>query len=201
VFDMFRSFFRTRLTREQKIALVLYEQIVTAARQPVLYAKAGIPDTLEGRVESIALHTFLLFRRMTGRPDWDVIGGALSDEIVADFDRSLREMGVGDMSIGKKVKKLAQLFFGRFDAYWGAINGSDGADDLETVLKWGVFQGQDVDSARLSAMGEYFDKQSAHLFAQTEKNILIGRVTFTSPDPVFAALPPVRLSTDVEETA
>jgi len=66
VFDMFRSFFRTRLTREQKIALVLYEQIVTAARQPVLYAKAGIPDTLEGRVESIALHTFLLFRRMTG---------------------------------------------------------------------------------------------------------------------------------------
>ena len=93
------------------------------------------------------------------------------------------------------------MFFGRFDAYWGAINGSDGADVLETVLKWGVFQGQDVDSARLSAMGEYFDKQSAHLYTQTEKNILVGRVTFTSPDLVFAALPPVRLSTDVEETA
>lgn len=188
---MFRSFFRTRLTREQKIALVLYEQIVTTARQPALYAKAGIPDTLDGRVESIALHTFLLFRRMTGRPGWDTIGGALSDEIVADFDRSLREMGVGDMSIGKKVKKLAQVFFGRFDAYWGAVNGSEGAEDLEAVLKRGVFQGNDIDSARLDAMAAYFDKQSAHLFTQTEKNILVGRVTFTAPDPFFAALPDV----------
>jgi cytochrome b pre-mRNA-processing protein 3 len=186
---MIRGFFRTKLTRDQKIALVLYEQIVAAARQPVLYAKAGIPDTLEGRVESIALHTFLLFRRMSGRPGWDRIGGALSDEIVADFDRSLREMGVGDMSISKKVKKLAQLFFGRFDAFWGAVNGSEGAEDLETVLKWGVFQGQDVDAVRLEAMAEYFDKQSAHLYAQTEKNILIGRVTFTAPDPFFASLP------------
>ncbi|MDF1748002.1 MAG: ubiquinol-cytochrome C chaperone family protein [Alphaproteobacteria bacterium] len=198
---MIRSFFRTKLTREQKIALVLYEQIVTTARQPALYAKAGIPDTLEGRVESIALHTFLLFRRMTGRPGWDTIGGALSDEIVADFDRSLREMGVGDMSIGKKVKKLAQLFFGRFDAYWGAINGSEGAEDLDSVLKWGVFQGQDVDAARLAAMNEYFDKQSAHLFAQTEKNILVGRVTFTAPDPFFAALPDVQPIPASETTA
>ncbi len=187
--DMIRGFFRTRLTREQKVALVLYEQIVSAARAPVLYSKAGIPDTLEGRVESIALHAFLLFRRMSGQPGWEEIGGALSDEIVADFDRSLREMGVGDMSIGKKVKKLAQRFFARFDSYWGAVKGAEGAEDLASLMRWTVFQDRPVGESRIDAMVDYFDAQSKHLFALDAKAILIGRVSFLDPAPLMGHLP------------
>ncbi len=187
--DMIRGFFSTKLSREQQVALLLYERIVAAARKPVLYERGGVPDSLDGRVECIALHAFLVFRRMTGQPGWDVVGGALSDEIVADFDRSLREMGVGDMSIGKKVKKLAQAFFSRFDGYWGAVNGADGADDLPDVLRRGLFLGKPVTEAQVAAMVDYFDRQSTHLFGQDAANILKGRIEFGDPAPDFSGLP------------
>lgn len=187
--DMILGFFRTSLTREQQIALLLYKSIVEAARTPELYAKLGIADTVEGRVESIALHGFLVFRRMSGKPGWEQIGGALSDEIVADFDRSLREMGIGDMTIGKKVKKLARLFFGRLDLYWGAVRGDDGADNLETVLQKTVFLDNPANPARLAVMVDYFDRQSSHLFAQKESDILKGSVSFDPAKTLFERLP------------
>ncbi|MDW3207304.1 MAG: ubiquinol-cytochrome C chaperone family protein [Alphaproteobacteria bacterium] len=187
--DMIRGFFSTKLSREQQVALVLYERIVATARKPVFYDRGGVPDSLDGRVECIALHAFLVFRRMAGQPGWDEVGGALSDEIVADFDRSLREMGVGDMSIGKKVKKLAQAFFSRFDGYWGAVNGAEGAEDLSDLLRRGLFQGNDVTDEQVRAMTAYFDRQSTHLFKQSETNILKGRIEFCDPEPDFAGLP------------
>lgn len=197
--DMIRGFFSTKLSREQQVALVLYEQIVRAARQQPLYERGGVPDTLEGRVESIALHAFLLFRRMSGEDGWDEIGGALSDEIVADFDRSLRELGIGDMSIGRKVKNLAQALFSRFDSYWGAVKGTEGAEDLATLFRRDLFQGGEVSDTRVDAMLSYFDRQSAHLFTQDTKAVLKGRVSFSDPGPEFAALPSVLDEVPVQE--
>lgn len=182
------GFFRTKMTPEQQVALALYNEIVKAAREPVLYEKAGVPDTLEGRVECIGLHAFCLFRRMSGEARWDEIGGALSDEIVSDFDRSLREMGIGDMTIGKKVKRLAQIFFGRFDAYWGAVNGADGAEEFATVLRRGVYQEIDVPDAAIVAMEAYVDRQATHLLQQTPKDILRGRLTFAPAGVLFDAI-------------
>ncbi len=190
MFAALRDLIRPSLSAERKTAMSLHAAVVTAARQPVLYAKGGIPDTPEGRLESIALHAFLLFRRMSGRTGWDGVGGALSDEIVADLDRSLREMGVGDMSIGKKVKKLARTFFGRFDAFWGAVNGADGADDIQGALRKSVYLDADnIDQARLDAMVSYFDGQSVHLFNVSESDVLGGRVKFADAGPWFLHLP------------
>jgi len=194
MFSALKDLIRPSLSAERKTAMALHEAVVRAARQPILYAKGGIPDTPEGRLEAIALHAFLLFRRMSGRSGWDEIGGALSDEIVADLDRSLREMGVGDMSIGKKVKKLARTFFGRFDSYWGAVNGSDGADELPEALRKAGFMGSEqVEPERLAAMTAYFDAQSKHLFTVSETDVLGGRVKFTSPDPWFSELEDIAL--------
>lgn len=197
--DMIKGFFSTKLSPEQQIALRLYEHIVRAARQQPLYERGGVPDTLEGRVEAIGFHAFLLFRRMSGETGWDEIGGALSDEIVADFDRSLRELGIGDMSIGKKVKFLAQALFSRFDSYWGAVKGSEGADDLPTLLRRDLYQGGEVSDAQVEAMLSYFDRQSAYLFTQDAKDILKGRVDFSPPDPDFAALPSVLEAADADQ--
>ena len=172
--NVLRSLLQTKPSRERRIAIALYERIIRAARAEDLYAKAGIPDTLEGRVDSIALHAFLLFRRMSGRDGWEEVGGALSDEIVADFDRNLREMGIGDMSIGKKVKKMAQFFFSRFDAYWGAVQGLGGAEDLDQLLRRTVFQCLPTDDARVAAMLAYFDRQSVYLCQQDDAAILRG---------------------------
>jgi cytochrome b pre-mRNA-processing protein 3 len=96
-------------------------------------------------------------------------------------------MGIGDMSIGKKVKKMAQLFFGRFDSYWGAVQGSDGAEDLADLLRRTVFQSMAVEDEKLQSMIAYFDAQSAHLFQQDEPEILRGRLTFLPADTVFKA--------------
>jgi cytochrome b pre-mRNA-processing protein 3 len=188
--NMIRGFFSTKLSREQKVALCLHEEIVRAARRPVLYTHGGVPDTMEGRLDCIALHAFLIFRRMSTKPGWDDIGGALSDEIVADFDRSLREMGVSDYVIGKRVKKTAQMFFSRFDLYWGAVNGADGAPDLdEAFARALIAEGADLPERR-AAWTAYFDRQTKALFEQADPDILRGRVVFADPDGVFDACPP-----------
>ena len=194
--DMIKGFFRARLTKEQRIALDLHESIVQAARAPDLYLRAGIPDTLDGRVESISLHAFLLFHRMTGQPGWDAVGGALSDEIVADIDRSLREMGYGDMKIGKHVKKMSQIFFGRFDTYWGALTNAEGAKPLDAMLKRGPLQDRDVDPARLAALETYVHAQIDHLRGQSDADILVGKVSFAPAEPIFAALAPIEFETE-----
>lgn len=186
--DMIRGFFSTRLSREQKVALCLHEEIVRAARQPVLYTHGGVPDTLEGRLDCIALHAFLVFRRMSGKHGWDEIGGALSDEIVADFDRSLREMGVSDYVIGKRVKKTAQIFFSRFDLYWGAVNGADEAPDLDEALARALI-GADADTpARRAAWITYFDQQTGALYEQADPDILRGRLSFSDGGAAFRDL-------------
>lgn len=188
--NMIRGFLSTKLTREQKIALCLHEAAVRAARVPVLYTHGGVPDTVEGRLDCIALHAFLIFRRMTGKPGWEEIGGALSDEIVADFDRSLREMGVSDYVIGKRVKKTAQIFFSRFDLYWGAVNGADGAPDLDEAFARALI-GTDADSPeRRAAWVSYFDRQTTALYEQADADILRGRLSFADAGRVFDNLPP-----------
>ena len=101
----------------------LYEAIVAAARHPVAYAEWGVPDTLDGRFDMITLHMFLVLDRLKGEDR--AFRQELVDEFFRDMDRSLRELGVGDLSVGKKVRKMAEVFYGRLAAYDRALAGSD----------------------------------------------------------------------------
>jgi cytochrome b pre-mRNA-processing protein 3 len=107
---------RSLLQRKPKPSEALYEQIVAAARRPYFYAELGVPDTVEGRFDMIALHMFLALNRLKGEADRQ-LSQDLVDVFFADMDRSLREMGVGDLTVGKKVRKIAESFYGRMDAY------------------------------------------------------------------------------------
>lgn len=107
----------------------LYGQIVAAARQPALYAEWNVPDTPLGRFEMMGLHLFLLLHRVRGEtgPIGEV-AQTLTDEFFADVDTSVRELGVGDAGVPKRVKKLATMFYGRVAAYGEALDkGDDGA--------------------------------------------------------------------------
>ena len=97
---------------------------MAAARHPVAYAEWGVPDTLDGRFDMITLHTFLVLDRLKGEDR--AFRQELVDEFFRDMDRSLREMGVGDLSVGKKVRKMAEVFYGRLAAYDKALAGPDG---------------------------------------------------------------------------
>ena len=103
-------------------------QVVNEARTPRLYGELGVPDTPEGRFEMVALHAALLIRRLRAEAAaGHALGQALFDLMFADMDASMRELGVGDLGVGKQVKRLAGQFYARLAALDGAFGGGDRA--------------------------------------------------------------------------
>ena len=153
-----------------------YEAIVAAARHPTFYADWGVADTLDGRFDMISLHAFLVLDRLKG-----VEAGfrqSLVDELFADMDRSLREMGVGDLSVGKKVRKMAEVFYGRVAAYDQALAGDEAA--LDAAIARNIFP-DGHDGAGPKLLASYVRGQRAHLGAQDTGVIARGSVHFKEP--------------------
>src|SRR5437879_5129919 len=119
-------------------AELAYRRVVDQARQPAFFAAYGVPDTVDGRFEMICLHAFLYLHRLKGeRPHAAPLGQRFFDTMFADFDRSLREMGTGDLSVGRHVKRMAQAFYGRIAAYEEGLAGDDSA--LRPALERNLF--------------------------------------------------------------
>src|SRR5436309_3467908 len=106
-----RSLFRRNPLKQT--AERAYGGVVAQARRPEFFALCGVPDTLDGRFELICLHAFLYLHRLKpeSAPAGE-FGQMFFDAMFADFDRSLRELGTGDLSVGREVKKMAQSFYG-----------------------------------------------------------------------------------------
>lgn len=122
IFGLFR-----KDPRRTQIAL-LYKRIATASREPGLFAGLTIPDTIEGRFESLSLHMVLMLRALRALPaPADEVAKDLTDAFFRDMDASLREMGVGDTVVPKRMKKIASSFYGRAHAYDGPLDALDEA--------------------------------------------------------------------------
>jgi cytochrome b pre-mRNA-processing protein 3 len=113
----------------------LYGEIVAAARQPAFYADWQVPDTPLGRFEMVSLHVFLVLRRLRGGTS--PLAQELTDEFFKDVDHSIRELGVGDMGVPKRMKKLARMFYGRVASYDAALDAGD-LDALAAALQRNV---------------------------------------------------------------
>ncbi len=116
-----------RRPRFERQGFALYGHCVGAARQPRLYEACGVPDTAAGRFEMVCLHAGLLIRRIRRErtAEADALAQAVFDAMFSDMDVTLREMGVGDLSVGKKVKGLWEGFQGRAEAYGAALDAGD----------------------------------------------------------------------------
>ena len=126
------------------------------ARQPVLYTTAGVPDTLDGRYDMIVLHADAVMTHLQQGGEADkAFAQELIDEVFRDMDRSLREMGVGDMGVGKRVKKMATVYYGRANAYAGARAEGQGA--LEAALLRNVYAGDESRAADARVLAAYAD--------------------------------------------
>jgi len=122
IFSLFRTDPRRASVEE------LHRRIAAAARDPVLYLRFDVPDTAEGRFESLALHMVLVLRRFRRlSPPAQEIAEGLVDSFFRQLDASLREMGVGDMSVPKRINKLAAGFYDRAAAYDAALDARDPA--------------------------------------------------------------------------
>lgn len=98
----------------------LYTQLVAESRQPELYTRYGVPDTLDGRFDMIVLHLFIAQQQAKARMEpaaFQNWSRQLAEIFFADMDRSLREMGVGDLGVGRRVQEMGQAYYGRLKAY------------------------------------------------------------------------------------
>ncbi|HWA42889.1 MAG TPA: ubiquinol-cytochrome C chaperone family protein [Hypericibacter adhaerens] len=160
----------------------LYAALVEQARQPAFFREGRVPDSLDGRFEMLTLHAFLVLRRLRAEgPAGAALAQRLFDRMFVDMDESLREIGVGDLSVGKRVKAMAKAFYGRSAAYEAALSdpaGSALADALARNL-YGTLP--DRQGLPLAAMGRYLGQAAADLAAQPAAALLEGRVSFPAP--------------------
>jgi len=156
---------------------MLYAAAVGAARDPCLYVRLGVPDTLDGRFDVIGLYAFLLIRRLSGLPPPGAeLAQAVFDAMFSDMDVNLREMGVGDLSVGKRVRAMWEAFHGRSFAYERAMVAADHRA-LTAALARNVWRGaaapHAADLARLAfAQDAYLAKQDPAAFAAGRADFL-----------------------------
>jgi cytochrome b pre-mRNA-processing protein 3 len=128
---IFRLF---RKDPRREVVAALYAHVATASRDPDLYLRLGIADTVEGRFESLSLHMILALRALRRRPaPADEVAKDLTDALFRDLDASLREMGVGDTVVPKRMKRLAEAFYGRAQAYDAPLEVRDEAALAEAL--------------------------------------------------------------------
>jgi cytochrome b pre-mRNA-processing protein 3 len=167
-----------RRGRYERVGFELYGAAVAAARDPLLYTDLGVPDTLDGRFDTIGLYAFLLIRRLTREPaPGPALAQAVFDAMFSDMDVNLREMGVGDLSVGRKVRVMWEAFHGRSAAYQAALNTAD-VEALEAALVRNVWRGSPPTDARTTALRHLVLTQDAHLRTQTLADLTHGVVGF-----------------------
>jgi len=150
----------------------LYEAVTRQARDQVFYRDWGVPDTVEGRFELYSLHVILLLGRLSGQDAQAAeVRQALFDAYLRSLDDALRDMGVGDLSVGKKMRKLGEAFYGRAKSYEQALSGDD--DALGALIERTVYA--DVDPLGLSRMVDYVRRSQAVLATQPLASLYGGQ--------------------------
>jgi cytochrome b pre-mRNA-processing protein 3 len=167
-----------RRRRERRLAIrEAYRQIVERAREPLLFSAWGVPDTLDGRFEMLALHVFLVLHRLKREGEGTAaFAQALFDWMFADLDGALREMGASDLGVGPRVKTMARGFYGRVAAY---EKGLGGEDELAAALGRNLFGTlRAAEKARLGEAARYVRGQADALARVPVERLLAGEVPF-----------------------
>lgn len=169
---MLQNLFKTR--PRQRLGQTLYELAVLQARAPAFYDRLGVPDRIDARFELYTLHVLLLVLRLRdeGEPGADA-AQSLFDTYVSALDHALRELGVGDMSVGKKMRKLGEAMYGRMSAYEPPLRAGD-AQVVSVALSRNIFESDDPSTG--AALAAYALASRTRLAAQAFASVV------TAPD-------------------
>ncbi|MEZ5830037.1 MAG: ubiquinol-cytochrome C chaperone family protein [Dongiaceae bacterium] len=160
----------------------LYRQIAERARRPVLYTLYGVPDTIDGRFEMLCLHAYALFHGLKGKgPDADLLSQAIYDAMFADLDGSLRELGVADLGVGRRIKTMTEALNGRIQAYDRALS-MDGAE-LERTVRRNVYGTTQPRDDQVGAMACHLSAIRAHVAQAPFREICDASVMRKLPEP------------------
>ena len=170
-----------RRSRNATSIASLYGAIVAQARVPAFYVEFGVPDTIEGRFDLLVLHLVLVLRRLSqaaarGRE----FGQQLFDAFCRDLDGNLREMGVGDLTVPKRMRGFGEAFYGRQAAYLAALEAQNPAD-FENALSRNILQLEGSD-ARGAGLARYARAVAGRLDAQHDAALFGGTMDFPDPE-------------------
>jgi cytochrome b pre-mRNA-processing protein 3 len=152
--------------------------IVAQAREPAFYTSLGVRDTVNGRFDMLILHLWLVLRRLQSMEGANGLSQALFDRFCADMDDNLREMGVGDLTVPKRMQAFGEAFYGRTAAYDLAFG--EGEEELAQALSKNVFNGEALDSAR--ALAAYARETSENFAKLDDASLPKGAWTFPQPE-------------------
>ena len=165
---------------ERSAARRLYDAAVAQSRQPTLYARMGAPDTAEGRYEILTLHVILLIDRLKGDgPGAARLRQVVFDVYLSDLDGALREMGVGDLAVGKRMRRLGETFYGRAHAYDDAFEALPDLAKLRDIVARTILH--DVDAVDPTPLTAYIARGRESLAADETNALLVGRATWPAP--------------------
>ena len=123
----------------------IYGMIVAQAREPAFYRSLGVPDTVNGRFDLLVLHLWLVLRRFRSTAEAKDASQALFDRFCDDMDANLREMGVGDLTVPKRMQAFGEAFYGRAAAYDVAFDA--GGDAPAKALCKNILNGEGMENA------------------------------------------------------
>ena len=159
----------------------LYEAAIGQARQPGFYSDLGVPDTVEGRFELYTLHVVLVLHRLKGQGAVATeTSQGLFDTYLLALDDALREMGVGDLSVGKKMRKLGEAFYGRAKAYQAALEDNDRAA-LAALIGRTVYA--DRNGAATDQLADYVQRSTALLAGVPLEDVLAAELVWPEITP------------------
>src|SRR5215831_20816307 len=155
----------------------IYGMIVTQAREPSFYRELGVPDTVNGRFDLLVLHLWMVLRRSRPMAGGVELSQALFDRFCEDLDANLREMGVGDLAVPKRMQAFGEAFYGRSAAYDLAV--SDGREALAQALCRNILEGRHIEDAR--RLAAYAEAAMAQLTATSDAALLAASWIFPRP--------------------
>jgi cytochrome b pre-mRNA-processing protein 3 len=172
----FNHFWKPRLAPQGTIEAI-YGMIVTQAREAVFYRDLGVADTVNGRFDLLLLHLWLVLRRIRPIQNGAELAQGLFDRFCEDMDANLREMGVGDLTVPKRMQAFGEAFYGRMAAYDTAL--SEGEAALARSLCKNILNGEKIEQAR--QLASYAMAAIAALAKSDDAALLSASFGFPSP--------------------
>ena len=157
----------------------IYGMVVAQAREPAFYTSLDVPDTVDGRFDMVLLHLWMVLRHLRAAEGGDALSQVLFDRFCEDMDGNLREMGVGDLTVPKRMQAFGEAFYGRTAAYDLALAG--GEDDLAQAIGRNVLNGKNPESAR--SLAQYVVATVAALKPADAAALASGTWRFPQPAP------------------
>lgn len=173
---------RARVAR----ARPFHEALIEQSRQPHFYARLGVPDTMLGRYEMVCLHAYLVLTRLQREGDEGRrLAQTLYEMIFDDFDVALREVGIGDMGIGKRIKKLARNLHGRISVYDSGL--ATGDAELEAALRRNMYASAEPSAEQVAGMIAYIRAARRDMDDCPAEALFAAQLPFPDPEAVSAS--------------